>query len=128
MGSSQSTPAAATQSSPPPSVDLRTISTDVAADVVADQGKPKSKRKQNLSGFALVQHKCRRKKRSYDVCYAELYGGFMMAKETDSTACDEVFEDWRLCMLKGMKKDREKRGLPPPNKESILSELEEEDN
>ena len=52
----------------------------------------------------------------------------MLAKETESTACDEIFEDWRLCILKGMKKDREKRGLPAPKRESILSELEEEDN
>ena len=63
----------------------------------------------------------------YDKCYSELYGGFISAKPTDSSACEEFFEDWRLCIMLGMKKDREKRGLPPPSKESALAEVYEID-
>lgn len=131
MGSSQSTPAAATQSSPT-WLKQQISGAEIVTDGFADPKKPdsekrKSQKMQKRSGYALVEHKCRRKKRAYDSCYAELYGGFLLAKETDSSGCDEVFEDWRLCILQGMKKDREKRGLPPPNKESILAELGEND-
>lgn len=125
MGSSQSTPAVSTQT--PSLAPQASNAEEIVTDVVADRGKPKSKQSKNLSGFARVQHKCRRKKRAYDACYSQLYGGFLLAKETDSTGCDEVFEDWRACILRGMKKDREKRGLPRPKKESILAELDEDD-
>ncbi len=126
MGSSQSAPAVPTQL---PLLAPQASQTEaIVTDGVADQGKPKSKQPKNLSGYARVEYKCRRKRRAYDACYSQLYGGFLVAKETDSTGCDDVFEDWRQCILRGMKKDREKRGLPPPNKESALSELDEDDN
>jgi len=122
MGSSQSTPTAAT---PQPSLQLEPQRKDAVADATNNQENPPPKRKQNLSGFALVQRRCRRKKMTYDKCYSELYGGFVSAKSTDNSECEELFDDWRECVLRGMKKDRDKRGVKAPGKESILADLDE---
>ena len=128
MGSSQSNQEVSTHSSSPPSEAKKTK--DLVTDVLKEQENVDSKkrRKPQLIGFAKVQHKCRRKRVVYDKCYSELYGGFISAKPTDSSACEEFFEDWRLCIMLGMKKDRDKRGLPPPSKESALSEVYEIDD
>jgi len=40
--------------------------------------------------------------------------------------CDELFDAYRECVLFGMKKLREERGLPPPTAESALGDFEEE--
>jgi hypothetical protein len=126
MGSSQSNSAVSANLSAPPSE--AEIPKDLVSDVTkAPENLHSKSRKPQLTGFAKVQHKCRRKRMVYDKCYSELYGGFISAKPTDSSACEEFFEDWRLCIMQGMKKDRDKRGLPPPLKESALAEVYEND-
>lgn len=122
MGSSQSTPAVATQQ--PPSA----LAEKSVPQKNEEAQRPKRKNKKDLTGFAAVQHKCRRKKKEYDTCYAKLYGGFVSAKETETEGCEELFDDWRECVLRGMKKDRDRRGVKTPlNPESMLAELEDDD-
>ena len=111
----------------------------------SSQGKPlpepdaksvpaKSNKKQRdepaLSGMALVEYKCRKKKRRYDKCVSEWYKrDFMGAKSMDQDeACGDVFELYRTCMLRGIKKEVwDKQGLPPPKEGSALAELEDDD-
>ena len=84
------------------------------------EAKPK-----DLSGFRLVEYKCRKKKKAYSRCFNNWYSaGFLNGKNIvrDET-CDDLFETWRSCILNGMKRDRERKGLPPPNEGSILSEV-----
>merc|ERR1740124_1566084 len=65
--------------------------------------KKTSASKPKLSGFQKVQSQCRPKRREYNKCYSELYGSFVSAKgATDNQDCDELFEEWRLCLMQGM--------------------------
>mmetsp|Transcript_23967 Transcript_23967/g.43332 ORF Transcript_23967/g.43332 Transcript_23967/m.43332 type:complete len:112 (-) Transcript_23967:684-1019(-) len=93
--------------------------------------KPVTKEKNKLTGFALVQHKCRKKKKSYETCYAQWYGSsFAVGKlqSDERVDCDDLFDDYRGCVLKGMQRDRDRRGLPAPGPESMLSELDDEND
>ena len=78
----------------------------------------------NLKGFSLVQYKCRKKKAAYDRCYRQNHSSFLSGKKEEDDGCEILFEAYRECVLLGMKKDREKRGLSPPNVESVLGEFE----
>jgi len=52
----------------------------------------------------------------------------MSGKESDNEDCSELFDNWRDCIVRGMKKDRDRRGLKQPHKESILADcIEDED-
>lgn len=102
----------------------------------ATRKKPSS----NLSGFPLVQHKCRKKKRLYDRCFNQFYRSAFLgvaspspqrvdtAATTAITAdtsqssksppsfsskedCDDLFEAYRKCIFLNMQKEREKQGL-----------------
>merc|ERR1740124_2010791 len=77
----------------------------------------KKKTPPTLEGFALVEHKCRKKKNRYDRCYAQKHSAFVEAKEFqdkngEDISCDHLFDSYRECVLFGMKKLREERGLP----------------
>lgn len=93
------------------------------------KNKAVTKERNKLTGFALVQHKCRKKKKSYETCYAKWYGSsFAVGKlQSDERGeCDDLFDNYRECVLKGMQRDRDRRGLPAPGPESMLSELDDE--
>ena len=131
MGSSQSSVPAdwPQQSTPAPSpIDEKTPerfeSTPTMHDTINNQRKPKKERQ----GYDLVQYKCRRRKAAYDKCYNEWYRKkFLTAEdiERDET-CDELFDIWKECILRGMLKEREREGLGPPKEGSILGEFMEE--
>lgn len=129
MGSSQSAPSstAPTQQTPIQPQQQDDILKKTGQDA-PQQPKKKRNNKPKLEGFALVQRKCRKKKQTYDKCYAAMFGSFVAAKSMDSSSCDDDFEEWRLCILRGMKKEREKKGITAPvHKESMLAELEDDD-
>lgn len=86
----------------------------------------KSKRPTNLSGFALVQYNCRKKKALYTRCQSSIHGSFLAGKQTDED-CDDFFEAYKRCIFLGMQKDREKRGLGPASEGSALADFEEEE-
>mmetsp|Transcript_17870 Transcript_17870/g.24772 ORF Transcript_17870/g.24772 Transcript_17870/m.24772 type:complete len:131 (+) Transcript_17870:229-621(+) len=117
---------------PPPS-DISSLSAEkssVGAGETIKKKKKKNKKEQELTGFALVQYKCRRKRRAYDKCYATWYGGnFVTGQNVNNReeSCDDLFDEWRECILLGMKKDRDSRGLPPPDKDSMLGEVDEDE-
>ena len=137
MGANQSTPS-------PPLPAVETPRPPAAGETITNDGtvgnghdesninrkKKKNKKEEELTGFALVQYKCRRKRKAYDKCYAKWYGGSFVTGQNVKNreeSCDDLFDDWRECILLGMKKDREQRGLPPPAKDSMLSEVDEDD-
>ena len=71
--------------------------------------KPKKERK----GYDLVQYKCRKRKAAYDKCYNEWYNQkFLTAKDINrDDSCDELFDIWKECILKGMVYERQRQGL-----------------
>lgn len=125
MGSNQSVPEARSATSDTTSeVKKESLPEKVKMQLLNVEKKPKNERK----GYDLVQYKCRRRKASYDRCYSDWYSNKFLTGEDlnrDET-CDELFEKWKECILRGMAKEREKEGLPPPHKESLLGEFMEE--
>jgi Uncharacterised protein family (UPF0203) len=126
MGSSQSVPEANN-----PTLDttceIKESLTENVKSLSANIEKNENPRKER-KGYDLVQYKCRRRKAAYDRCYSDWYNKkFLTAQDINrDETCDELFEKWRECMLRGMIKEREREGLPPPKKGSMLSEFMEE--
>ena len=95
-----------------------------------DDKRRKTSKESELSGMPLVHYKCRKKKRRYDKCVSDWYQkDFMTGKSMDQdSACGEVFEAYKTCVLKGIKKEIwDKQGLPPPKEGSALAELGDDD-
>ena len=95
----------------------------------------KSKKKapppKNLTGYALVEYKCRKKRARYDQCYRQTHSAFVVGKklfdkdgdEIDhKTSCEDLFEAYKDCMYRGMMKDRKERGLGAAKSESALGD------
>ena len=77
----------------------------------------------------LVHYKCRKRKKVYDKCVSKWYSEqFLPGKSVDQEeACGELFDNYRTCVLKGIKKEIwEKQGLPPPKEGSAMDEIAEE--
>mmetsp|Transcript_17428 Transcript_17428/g.49888 ORF Transcript_17428/g.49888 Transcript_17428/m.49888 type:complete len:149 (-) Transcript_17428:75-521(-) len=82
-----------------------------------------------LTGFDLIQYQCRKKKRRYDQCYKKWYGSTFTAGQLDKDArddCDDLFEAYQQCILIGMKKDRDRRGVGKANEDSAIGTFEAE--
>lgn len=86
--------------------------------------------RKNMSGFERVQRKCRKKKREYDACYSEWYGGAFVSGKLEETRenCDDLFDAYKRCILMGMQKDREHRGVGAPKPDSALAMFAEEES
>ena len=138
MGSSQSVPAAGAQEGTATSGATASINnmkslpqqaagTKDPQQAASNVNKDSSKKKKR-TGFDLVQYKCRRRKAAYDKCYGDWYSKkFLTAEDINrDESCDDLFEKWRECILRGMLKERERQGLPPPKEGSILGEFIEE--
>jgi len=134
MGSSQSTPVAKSpdlikkQLDPATNAISNSSSTSTSTST-ADKKKMKSP-PQNLAGFDLIQYKCRKKKRTYDLCHSSKHKAFVNGKklqdqEGDELSCDELFDIYKDCIYKGMQQDRKKRGLASPTEESALGTFAE---
>mmetsp|Transcript_12225 Transcript_12225/g.35462 ORF Transcript_12225/g.35462 Transcript_12225/m.35462 type:complete len:140 (-) Transcript_12225:60-479(-) len=98
-----------------------------------EQSQIRSKKKRSspkgLSGAKLVEYRCRKHKRAWNKCISEFYNGKFLtggSMEPDGD-CDELFDNFRSCYMKGMLKEREKNGLPPPQDGSMLHEFIEEE-
>ena len=84
-----------------------------------------------MTGFNLIQHKCRKKKRLYDLCSSSKHKAFvngekLQDQEGDELSCEEMFDVYKECIYKGMQRDRNKRGLAPPTEESALGTFAED--
>jgi hypothetical protein len=83
-----------------------------------------------LSGMQLVQRQCRKKKRIYDKCVTQWYTNeFMTGKSlSQEETCGDVFETYKSCVLRGVKREVwDKGGMPPPKEGSLLAELDDEE-
>jgi hypothetical protein len=87
-----------------------------------------NKIKPELTDWNLVQHKCRRKKKSFDECWNSWYQGKFLTGDQIDRDCDDLFETWRTCVLKQMKRERDRKGLGSPHRESILGQLDGDDD
>ncbi len=122
MGSSQSTSITVPEPYQP--------STDVTRHENTDtQQRPKKKSPKDLSGPALVEYRCRRKKKAWSVCVGSFYSRFSSGKvlEDEEADCDDLFEQYRECYLRGMLKERERKGLDPPKEGTLLAEFADDD-
>ena len=100
------------------------------ASVLTEEPAQKKKSSpKDLSGVRLVEYKCRRKKRTWSDCVGTFYGRFSAGKvlEDEEADCDDLFEKYRECYMKGMLKEREKKGLTPPKDGTMLAEFMEEE-
>jgi hypothetical protein len=94
------------------------------------QQRPKNKKPpKDLTGPELVEYKCRKKKKAWSTCVGSFYGRFSNGKvlEDEEADCDELFDAYRQCYLRGMLKEREKKGLESPKEGTILSEFVEDE-
>jgi hypothetical protein len=85
----------------------------------------------NLEGMALVNYKCKKRKKKYDKCTKDWYNKqFITGKSMNQEeTCGDLFENYRTCILKGIKLEVwDKQGLPPPLEGSPLSEIDKEDD
>lgn len=90
----------------------------------------RSSKRTNMTGFQLVQRKCRKKKRAYDKCYAQWYGGAFVSGKLEETRedCDDLFDAYKRCIFMGIREDRNRRGVGPPKPGSALAEFAEEES
>ncbi|GKY96540.1 hypothetical protein MPSEU_000613500 [Mayamaea pseudoterrestris] len=84
---------------------------------------------ENLSGMELVNHKCARKKNRYEKCSSDFYKEFLTGKKiSQAEACDDKYQAYRTCVLKGIKIEVwDKQGLPPLKEGSPLLEVVDDD-
>mmetsp|Transcript_51962 Transcript_51962/g.62491 ORF Transcript_51962/g.62491 Transcript_51962/m.62491 type:complete len:170 (+) Transcript_51962:29-538(+) len=81
-----------------------------------DADRKKKKKNQidqsKLSGFALVQYKCRKERKLYNNCFSKWYGAAVMSArlEIPRDKCDDLFENYRRCIYLGMKETWERQG------------------
>jgi hypothetical protein len=130
MGSSQSQ-SASTSTTPGGSTKSTTMNDEV--EIPKDDTRisfhvEKSK-ENNLKGMELVNHKCRKRKKKYDTCSSDWYNDqFMTGKSMhQEEVCGDLFENYRTCILKGIKQEVwDKQGLPPPLEGSPLAEIEDD--
>lgn len=110
------------------------VTKQVSSGTTTMDGETKRRRKQpppNLSGPALVEWKCRKRKQTWNKCVGGWYNnrflpGKALEDERSEQDCDELFEKFRLCYMRGMLEEQEKKGLKI-EEGSMLAEFAEEE-
>eukprot|EP00525_Craspedostauros_australis_P001087 CAMPEP_0198124242 /NCGR_PEP_ID=MMETSP1442-20131203/39505_1 /TAXON_ID= /ORGANISM="Craspedostauros australis, Strain CCMP3328" /LENGTH=143 /DNA_ID=CAMNT_0043783611 /DNA_START=131 /DNA_END=562 /DNA_ORIENTATION=- len=82
-----------------------------------------------LTGVRLVEYRCRKSRKAWNGCVSEIYNGKFLSGESMEPEgdCDDLFERYRTCYMRGMLKQRQKQGLPPPKEGTMLHEFMEEE-
>lgn len=83
-----------------------------------------------LTGVASIERKCRRKKRAWGSCVREHYEHQFLpgrSLEPDEADCDDLFEAYRRCYLRGLLKQRRERGMDLPREGTMLHGFMEEE-
>jgi hypothetical protein len=125
MGSSQST---STVDSPTNKNDpLGQVPTTTTVEITKESSNNADKfksKKQERSGIDAVNYKCRKKKAAYDNCVSEWYNErFLTGKSiSQEEECGNLFETYRQCYLKGIKREFFDKGKKRPKEGSILAE------
>lgn len=125
MGSNQSSSASTSSST-----DVSESTVNVEKDETKISFHKNQSEANNLTGMALVNYKCKKRKKKYDKCASDWYNNqFMTGKSMNQEEiCGDLFENYRTCILKGIRSEVwDKQGLPPPKEGSALAEVEEED-
>ena len=83
-----------------------------------------SPKKQKRVGIDAVNYKCRKTKSAYDKCASEWYNTqFLTGKSINQEEeCGSLFESYRQCYLKGIKREYFDKGKKKPKEGSILAE------
>jgi Uncharacterised protein family (UPF0203) len=103
----------------PTSPDKKTDNKHTTASSAADSG---------LTGMALVNHRCRKPERKYRKCLNDYYSREFVTGRSMEQDCQDKFDAYRGCVLRGIKAEIwDKQGLPPPKEGSPLAELDEDD-
>jgi hypothetical protein len=85
----------------------------------------------NLTGVALIEYRCRRKKRAWGNCVKEHYENkFLPGKSIDAEEadCDDLFDAYKQCYMNGLLKMRQEKGMDPPKVGTLLHEFMEEED
>ena len=84
---------------------------------------------EDRKGIHLAEYNCRRTKKIYNQCYAIAYQRFIDAQAAQAGhECSDEFDTYRTCVLRGMKKQLLQQGTLTIHPESMLGELDDEDN
>lgn len=129
MGSQQST-----SISPPSKHDKSETNTLFKSEDTTDIDTKTMKKKKippNLKGFQLIEYKCRKKRRAYDICSNTKHTSFVAGQKVededgDELSCEDLFDIYKECIFKGMLKDRNKRGIKSATAESALGDYAED--
>jgi hypothetical protein len=91
--------------------------------------KHKKKPPSNISGPKLVEYRCRRKKKAMSQCVSNFYENQFLTGQAMSpdSECEDLFEVYRTCYMRGMLKERERSKLPPPKTGTLLAGYLEEE-
>jgi Uncharacterised protein family (UPF0203) len=82
-----------------------------------------------LTGMALVNHQCRKPERRYRKCLTDYYSREFVTGRSMEQDCQDKFDAYRECVLRGIKAEIwDKQGLPPPKEGSPLAELDDDDD
>jgi hypothetical protein len=120
MGSASSTPQQANSIS-----STTSQSTSNSKPQIESEEKPKRKEiPNNLSGAALVEYKCRKKKKAWTNCIKSFYESrFLPGEQLEQEGeCDELFERYRSCYMRGMLKV-----VGEPKPDTLLAEYIQEE-
>ena len=82
------------------------------------------RRKEKRTGIDLVNHKCRKKKAAYDKCVSNWYREqFLVGKSINQEEeCGELFDIYKQCYMKHLKREFFDKGHKQVKEGSILSE------
>ena len=118
-------------SSSSPSLESTSASdrTNETATPRSESSTKKKKIPPNLSGPALIEYRCRKKKRAFSTCVSSFYENkFLPGEKLEQEGdCDDLFEQYRECYMHGMLKGRQKDGLKPPKPGTLLAKFVEEE-
>jgi Uncharacterised protein family (UPF0203) len=89
-------------------------------------GAPAAEATNGLTGMALVNHQCRKPERRYRKCVNDYYSREFVTGRSMEQDCQDKFDAYRECVLRGIKSEIwDKQGLPPPKEGSPLAELDD---
>lgn len=129
MGNRQSSPTDIPASSAPrEEVDKNVETTNNHDNTTLQLHLPTTRPKKKLEGMALIQYKCRKSKAKYETCVSDWYGKEFMKGDyaNQEEACGELFETYKKCVLKGVRKEFWGKN-DKPKEGSFLSELEDDE-
>jgi hypothetical protein len=76
--------------------------------------------------MALVNYSCRKPKRRYRKCLNDFYSREFVTGRSMEQDCQEPFELYKECILRGIRAEIwDKQGLPPPKEGSPLAEVDD---